>query len=829
MVEDCEKIINYVASEEKKEREREERAKQREKEKSEKLKEKSKKEVNGNAESKEKKDDKDRKEEKSTPKRSLPAPKDKSLLAEKLTEKKAPDTSKLGMNVSQSAPDLIVVEDSPSESDKPLHHRAINYKPDVKTGVQHVQRISNNVTAVTVGPKNDRPVINPLLKNFPPPRQPLTLRPLLAGMLKTPLSSAPYNVDRGLLNLKKMPPLNDIKALKNNVFPYNVEGLVEKMGTATQALSLSLNSIKTDLAIAKLSQSNMYQAKQTGASQLKNGLEIFFNQVRELLNVQLIANYPQLNPPDKSQGDSTPLSSSSLTSTPKGKSEPLVNTRSENLEESIIPIEIEDSSPVKKVAKKEKMETDDVVIMTDSESKDDVVIVTNSESNEIKKLHIKENKVDKEEIVSGETENCEGKNKEEDEAQKSCDAINIDDDDDDENESDKERNSISFDNKSVHNENENTEPSRSKSKTYKKEENDENDKSEGSNLTCETDSSEKEKDQSKKLVEEKDNNKNDFQENDADSKVGDSENTAAQLELLKEVDDEFNGQEEMSMDTTEPRRSSRNKKPETLESKSESDTESPVRRSSRQRQKPEKTDDKEDKTSSEKRKKSTSDDKKSKNSKEDSDDDDEIKECVKKEKKTSDKEKKTLNEKEKKTSGEKERKTLSEKEKKSLRKSGGGSKIEYDVKSDDETVEKKVRKKEKESADSRSRSKKKDESTNDETEEEVKDEKSKKVDGKIKARKEAAANKVSDSDETETDVKETKAKTEDIKKKGSKKVDENKVNIDAEDDVPMDESDTTESSDESVQEFGKRKKKRTAVAKEGLFTLFTFLITGCPL
>ncbi|XP_053400537.1 transcriptional regulator ATRX-like [Mercenaria mercenaria] len=824
---DCEKILGYIEAQDKKEKEKAERAKQREKEKleksREKSREKSKKEEKEKDKDKTDEKDKDKKDEKSTPKRGFPAPKGKSQIAEELKlEKKEASPSK-AMSVSQSAPDLIVVGDGPAQSEK-LHHRAVNYRPDARTGVQHVQKLSSNVTAVTVGPKNDKPVVQPFAstKGGGMPRQSVLQKPLLMGMLTTNTgpSKGPSNIDRMLV--KKKPPLNDMRALKDNIFPYNVEEVAEKMSTMAQSLNLTLNSLKTDLAIAKLSQSNMFQARQMAAAQMKNGLDYFFNNIRELLNVQITAQNPDNISEDKSQGDAKPLSSSSLTSTPISKQGTLVNSMPGKLNESLIPIEI-DASPVKKAeGKTEKMETDE-----------DVVIVTDSDTQEMKVLHVKNDKVVKEEEASGEVEKSKGKEND------AVDEIVLDEDSPSESESKKETVTASNDT-----------DDKNKKKAVNDEENDEPKGTDDDNISKkETDESEKAK-QIENITSadsKADNITDDAEstESTSKSKLEVSENTAAELELLKEMADELNELEEKSKDSDQPRRSSRTKNLEQSEAKNESDKESPVRRSSRQRQKPEdestEKKDKRDKSSPEKGKTDSKKADKTQEVTEEKDEEDVSVKEDKSKKKAGGKSKISYESEDENNEEEPDKRKGNEDKGKEKNKIAKGQLKSSDSKtldedSDDNTEEEvpenknntksvekssKNLKKQAKSGDTKSN-----EDSDENTEEEVPESKSAKSNEKSskntkKQTKSGDKSKTIESDEeTEEEIPDKKKKSGEGDSKGSKKsnkieeVEDNTDDMAMEDQVPTDMSDTTESSDESVQEFGKKKKKRKTVAKE---------------
>ena len=283
--EECKKILDYIEKQEKKEQDRLERAKIREKEKAEvakkekeeRSKQKAEKNKDGQVEESKEKDEKlviktDVKKEKGeTPKRSLPVPQNKEKLAAALKIPKK-----------DIEPEIIVLDNNEDVKKKIphfQHHRAVHYKPDINTGVEKVVKGQGNVLQVTVGPKMPVPVQTPYKDGL----MPKVIHPVRAG---GPVIFPKIN------NVKTPPGLNDIEPLTNAIGAFNVEHLSDKLQTATQSFSLSLNALKTDLRIAILSNSNPIKSRNLAVFQMKNCMGTYFNSVRTLFNAKIEATLP---------------------------------------------------------------------------------------------------------------------------------------------------------------------------------------------------------------------------------------------------------------------------------------------------------------------------------------------------------------------------------------------------------------------------------------------------------------------------------------------------------------------------------------------------------
>lgn len=296
---ECKKILDYIEKEDKKEKERIERAKQREKEKAESAKKEKEEKARIKAEKEEKqKDEKEegkddklvvktdvKKEKLETPKRGLPVPMQKEKLAAALKiEDKLKDARQ---NVAQS--DLIIVDNIEEVKNKIphyQHHRAVHYRPDADTGVEKVVKGQSNVLEVTVGPKKPMPVQAPYKDNnfqdVPYKNQP---KPIMNAL---PIIMPKIQVS-GTKAKKVEVGFNEISAMKRAIHSYNVESFAEKLQTATQCFGLSLNAVKTDLAIAALSNANLVQARNLAVNQMVNNLESYFNTLRCIFNVRIEA------------------------------------------------------------------------------------------------------------------------------------------------------------------------------------------------------------------------------------------------------------------------------------------------------------------------------------------------------------------------------------------------------------------------------------------------------------------------------------------------------------------------------------------------------------
>ena len=275
LVENCTKILDYIKKEEEKEKQREERAKQREKDKALASKEKRASSLNGTEKSN------DKKEQKS----GLPIPK---------IQKEVPS-----IKISLPAPkakDCIVIDESPEKSIKPVTAKSYGYNSRPGDGVTKVQPMGNGVTGVVVGPKAKMPVTMPYKESMSVASQALKT-PSLYGMLNSHTPKVPL-MNANMIDHKQiatMPKVNDIRALKDQIVPFNVETITEKMSTVAQSFSLMLNSVKTDLAIARLSSSNLYQSRNSAAFSVKAGLESFFNNIRDIFKVQIVMASPNIN------------------------------------------------------------------------------------------------------------------------------------------------------------------------------------------------------------------------------------------------------------------------------------------------------------------------------------------------------------------------------------------------------------------------------------------------------------------------------------------------------------------------------------------------------
>lgn len=361
LVENCNKVMEVISKEEEKERLREERAREREREAAKKKAENKGKEQD--EKEKEKEEDKKRGSKAGTPTRtSLRAPVPKSTVPIVIKDDK----------VKSKDSEPIVIPDSSSE----------------KSSTSNSNQEKKEPVVVVVGPKAKQPVTMPYAgKTVPMPRSndvaavrvmnfnhnlpknqqfnnPNRGSSLLLSAIQQPVAGNAYT--RGL-NIK--PHINDLYALSQSIFPYNVDNSVDKLIAATQALSLTLNGIKTDIAIAKLTNENMFNARQSGANSLKSGLHVFLNSIREIFNVQIRAVANSFT------GGSTPLVNGKASGTDMKCSTPLkAEGEPESLDVSDIPILVDDS-PMKKSASEPVIIDNKPDGSEDSSTKDDSCIV----------------------------------------------------------------------------------------------------------------------------------------------------------------------------------------------------------------------------------------------------------------------------------------------------------------------------------------------------------------------------------------------------------------------------------------------------------------------
>ncbi|KAK3577102.1 hypothetical protein CHS0354_037134 [Potamilus streckersoni] len=92
--------------------------------------------------------------------------------------------------------------------------------------------------------------------------------------------------------------MNDLKRCLLNVNANNVQDKIDKFITVVKSMSLMLEAIKTDLAIAQLRGQFNYAARCNAVTSLSTGMEVFFNAYREILG----------NPPPLAQVATEPQS-----------------------------------------------------------------------------------------------------------------------------------------------------------------------------------------------------------------------------------------------------------------------------------------------------------------------------------------------------------------------------------------------------------------------------------------------------------------------------------------------------------------------------------------
>ena len=321
LVENCNKVMACIEKEEQKERAREER--QREREKQAAMKNKPKDE-NKEKTKPEKDNEKKRDSKSSTPTRSslkAPVPKASVPIIIKDTDKKINSSKPNSAGISSEP---IVIPDSSSNRTTEVILVGPKPKQAVTTPYANTTfplKASNNPSAIRMMPKQFQNNTNSISS------------PNMTSLL-----------NRGLA---PKPPINDLTALSQAIYPYHVDSAVEKLIAATQSMSLTLNGIKTDLAIARLTNNNLFNARSSGASNLKTGLHIFLNSIREIFNVQFVAvaGTPQ-PPPTTSPGVVT------INGKPVGI----------NLKETLQPLS---STPVKNEDKKEPLNVSDIPILID--------------------------------------------------------------------------------------------------------------------------------------------------------------------------------------------------------------------------------------------------------------------------------------------------------------------------------------------------------------------------------------------------------------------------------------------------------------------------------
>lgn len=351
LVENCNKVMSAIEKEEQKEKARGERQKEREKEA---MKKDSKDKV------KEVEDDKKSGSKVSSATRStLRAPVPKSSVVN--------DTNKTSSTTKST--ELIVIPDSSSDKSTSSAERKTSYilvepKPRQPVAMPYISK------TFQVQPVNNQG--NKTSSNFYNNPSSHSSPMLLSAIQANPSGNA-YSQ-----SLLQKPAMNEILDLLQTIYPYNVDSSVDKLIAAAQAFSLSLNSIKTDLAIAKLTSVNMYNARQVGASSLKQGLAVFLNSIREIFNVKITATTGSKPGPSTSSSTividgkqagtnlATAASEYLSTSTPVK-----VEASKEKLDVSEIPILIEDS-PMKKSASEPVINDRQE---TTSESKDDSCVV----------------------------------------------------------------------------------------------------------------------------------------------------------------------------------------------------------------------------------------------------------------------------------------------------------------------------------------------------------------------------------------------------------------------------------------------------------------------
>ncbi|KAL3879997.1 hypothetical protein ACJMK2_032269 [Sinanodonta woodiana] len=77
--------------------------------------------------------------------------------------------------------------------------------------------------------------------------------------------------------------IDDLKRCLLNVNTNNVQDKIDKFVTVVKSMSLMLEAIKTDLAIAQLSGQYDYGVRSNAVTSLSTGMEVFFNAYREIL------------------------------------------------------------------------------------------------------------------------------------------------------------------------------------------------------------------------------------------------------------------------------------------------------------------------------------------------------------------------------------------------------------------------------------------------------------------------------------------------------------------------------------------------------------------
>ncbi|KAL4229967.1 hypothetical protein ACF0H5_010356 [Mactra antiquata] len=785
LVEDCDKIMDYIAKEEKRDREAEERRQKREAEKAaRKAKEDSKE-----RDSKVKVEEIKNEDDKGSVKKGFPAPKDKSELTDKLKKEVKAEVKEIKQGTSSAKstePELIILDDSPMKISE--HHRSRGYRPDPKTGVLQVQKANNGVLEVMMGPKMNQPVVNPL-----PGR--IEKAPVVIPIIqKGPITA-------GGSKLKNTPG-NDLNAFRCSILPMNIDATLEKITTRSQALQLELSSAKTDLAIAKLSHVNMYQARQRACNQVRTSLEKFINTLREIWGVQFIAKIGQTAQASTVENVDTSatlfkvFNNNSTDGVSNATSTPVkTNDRNSGLQlnESIIPIEIDSPTNAEKCVKKTSADGKDAATNKTEKAAGD----KQKEGSLEKEVHdVDADDQSDMEVDQAEDDGSKKKNK------------------DDESSKKKEKEDVVSKKREK-----DDDISKKKSKgddSSKKKENDENGSKDTDNDTetdknptssdevemeCQFDDDQDEEPEemkSPKKTEKKKTDSEDDEEVDTKDKSLDSENTAAELELLKQIADELNEKEFHDNDDDDddeamPRRSTRAKKTAETEVKADSDSDHPARRSRRQKPKTgeEKSDEKTVGKTSKNRSESRSKTSKSprKNEKDVSDDDssasDEgnVKEGKEKTSKHTEKSKKS-----RKVYDDSDEDTIDEdstnKNNKTKSKSESGEKRDKDKKSKDSSS----------AGDSSSKS----------------NDKSKGKDSKV-GKSDRLSEQIPSGDSESTEVEDKKGDEKKVKSpsksKGKEKKSPSKKKV-VEDVSPDDKSDDTDSSDMSFEEFGKKKKKR---------------------
>ncbi|WAQ98083.1 ATRX-like protein [Mya arenaria] len=569
LTDDCKKILDYIEKEDQKEKDKEERAKKREKEKEEQYKRDREEKVKARKERDAKKESgkltvktevkSEDKDEKTTPRRSLPAPKEKEELNVSVKVETKNDTpAKVNIPAKVNGnhtPDVILVENSPDKGIKDKvphfqHHRANLYQPH-KDGVQRVVK-EQNILHVTVGPKKPVVVSAPYKDNVFVPKVNqssggnIVLVPSFAGQsqlsaLKGPRTNFSTVISKSATTAKT----NDIFHMKNAVTNLNVEGLLDRLQHSSKAFSLQMESIKTDIQIAKLSRANMNFAYGSAVSSMKSSIDVMFNSFRDMFNVQFVAN----------QAGSDVVT--------EKVTEISAKSEVKNTEISTIVLDDDGASDKKTVDK-----SDSIVDISDSDSGKDV---SETSDKEIKKVPSKSTEdfvvevnedYDKMEVDDDTTDDKSDKTptKADDESDKTptkeacveteCEKI------------DKEEETNKVDSDKSSSKTKQSEEMETEEETKDSENDKANKASEEKidNLKEVKDSS-KGKTSSEEEVEESKIIESDQEESKSDDILEKSENTAAELELLKEMADEINdGMQDSDEEKKATRKSTRSKK-----------------------------------------------------------------------------------------------------------------------------------------------------------------------------------------------------------------------------------------------------------------------------